>query len=82
MALAVRALGKDNVLSVLMPSQFSTSHSIDDSLKMLENIGSLHKIIPIKEVFDVYEKILQPHFENKAFDVTEENLQARIRAII
>ena len=79
LALAVRALGKDNVLSVLMPSQFSTSHSIDDSLKMLENIGSLHKIIPIKEVFDVYEKILQPHFENKAFDVTEENLQARIR---
>lgn len=79
LALAVRALGKENVLSVLMPSQFSTSHSVDDSLKLLENLGSPHKIIPIKEVFDVYEKILQPHFENKPFDVTEENLQARIR---
>lgn len=79
LVLAVRALGKENVLSLLMPSQFSTSHSVDDSLKLLENLGSPHKIIPIKEVFDVYDKILQPHFENKPFDVTEENLQARIR---
>jgi len=79
LVLAVRALGKENVLSVLMPSQFSTSHSIDDSLKLLENLGSPHKIIPIKEVFEVYDKMLQPHFENKPFDVTEENLQARIR---
>ena len=74
LVLAVRALGKENVLSVLMPSQFSTSHSVDDSLKLLEKLGSPHKIIPIKEVFDVYDKILQPHFENKPFDVTEENL--------
>ena len=79
LVLAVRALGKENVLSVLMPSQFSTSHSVEDSLKLVENLGSPYKIIPIKEVFDVYEKILQPHFENKPFDVTEENLQARIR---
>lgn len=79
LVLAVRALGKENVLSVLMPSQFSTSHSVDDSLKLLETLDSPHKIIPIKEVFDVYDKILQPHFENKPFDVTEENLQARIR---
>jgi NAD+ synthase (glutamine-hydrolysing) len=79
LVLAVRALGKENVLSVLMPSQFSTSHSVDDSLKLVENLGSPHKIIPIKEVFDVYDKILQPHFDNKPFDVTEENLQARIR---
>lgn len=79
LVLAVRALGKDNVLSVLMPSQFSTSHSVDDSLKLVENLGSPHKIIPIKEIFDAYENVLQPHFENKPFDVTEENLQARIR---
>jgi NAD+ synthase (glutamine-hydrolysing) len=79
LVLAVRALGKDNVLSVLMPSQFSTSHSVDDSLELVEKLGSPHKIIPIKEIFDAYEKVLQPHFENKPFDVTEENLQARIR---
>lgn len=79
LALAVQALGKDNVLSVLMPSQFSTAHSVDDSLKMLQNLGSPHKIIPIKDIFEVYDHILQPHFEGKPFDVTEENLQARIR---
>ena len=45
----------------------------------MEKLGSPHKIIPIKEVFDVYENILSPHFDNKPFDVTEENLQARIR---
>jgi NAD+ synthase (glutamine-hydrolysing) len=79
LVLAVRALGKENVLSVLMPSQFSTSHSVDDSLRLVENLGSPYKIIPIKEVFDAYESVMQPHFENKPFDVTEENLQARIR---
>lgn len=78
---AVQALGKENVMSVLMPSQFSTNHSVDDSLKLLENLGSPHKIIPIKEAFDVMENILQPHFDGKPFDVTEENMQARIRAI-
>ncbi len=62
-----------------MPSQFSTSHSVEDSLKLVENLDSPYKIIPIKEVFNVYDKVLQPHFENKPFDVTEENLQARIR---
>ncbi len=79
LVLAVRALGSENVLSVLMPSQFSTAHSVDDSIQLLEKLASLHKIIPIKEVFDVYDSILQPHFDNKPFDVTEENLQARIR---
>lgn len=79
LVLAVRALGKENVLSVLMPSQYSTSHSVDDSIKLLENLGSPYKIIPIKEVFDVYDSVLQPHFDGKPFDVTEENLQARIR---
>ncbi|QQR98935.1 MAG: NAD+ synthase [Sphingobacteriales bacterium] len=79
LVLAVRALGAENVWSILMPSQFSTNHSVDDSLKLVEKLGSPHKIIPIKEVFDVYENILSPHFDNKPFDVTEENLQARIR---
>jgi NAD+ synthase (glutamine-hydrolysing) len=79
LVLAERALGKENVLSVLMPSQFSSSHSVDDSLKLVENLGSPYKIIPLKDVFDSYEKMLSPHFEGKPFDVTEENLQARIR---
>lgn len=79
LTLAVRALGNKNVLSVLMPSQFSSAHSIDDSIKLAENLDTPYKIIPVKEVFEMYEKTLKPHFENKPFDVTEENLQARIR---
>ncbi|MBX7226107.1 MAG: NAD+ synthase [Chitinophagales bacterium] len=79
-ALAVAALGKGNVLSVLMPSQYSSEHSVSDSLELVKNLGSPYKIIPIKEVFDQYDKILQPHFEGLPFNVTEENLQARIRA--
>ncbi|MCB9032446.1 MAG: NAD+ synthase [Chitinophagales bacterium] len=82
LVLAVRALGKENVLSVLMPSQFSTNHSVDDSIQLLENLGNApHKIIPIKEVYDSFIDKLQPHFNNKPFDVTEENMQARIRAV-
>jgi NAD+ synthase (glutamine-hydrolysing) len=79
LALAVKALGKDNVLSVLMPSQFSTSHSVEDSLELLKNVGAPYKIIPIRDVFGAYEAVLKPHFEGRPFDVTEENLQARIR---
>lgn len=79
-ALAVAALGKENVLSVLMPSQYSSEHSVSDSLELVKNLGSPYKIIPIKDVFDQYDKILQPHFEGLPFNVTEENLQARIRA--
>lgn len=78
---AAKALGNQNVLSVLMPSQYSTNHSVDDSLKLVENLDTSYKIIPIKEAFDVLDKILQPHFDGNPFDVTEENMQARIRAI-
>lgn len=79
LVLAVEALGKENVLSVLMPSRFSSSHSVDDSLKLVENLGSPYKIIPIHEIAEAYDKVLQPHFEHKPHDVTEENIQARIR---
>jgi NAD+ synthase (glutamine-hydrolysing) len=81
LVLAIRALGAENVLSVLMPSQFSSDHSIDDSLLLVKNTGSPHQIINIQEVFETYEKTLKPHFEGRPFDVTEENLQARIRGV-
>jgi NAD+ synthase (glutamine-hydrolysing) len=77
--LAVQALGAENVWSILMPSQYSTSHSVEDSLQLVQKLDSPYKIIPIKEVFDTFNNILQPHFDGKPFDVTEENLQARIR---
>lgn len=79
LALAVEALGKENVLSVLMPSQYSSDHSVNDSVALCENLGSPYKTIPIKSVYDSLYGELEAHFENKAADVTEENLQARIR---
>ena len=81
LALAVEALGKDNVLSVLMPSQYSSDHSVDDSIAMCENLKSPYKIIPIEEMYLSVEAILKPHFEEKTLDVTEENIQARLRGM-
>ncbi len=79
--LAVRALGAENVLSVLMPSQYSSEHSVSDALKLVENLGSPHKIVPIEEAYRTFEQTLTPHFEGYAPDVTEENIQARIRGL-
>ena len=81
LALAVEALGKDNVLSVLMPSQYSSDHSVDDSIAMCENLKSPYKIIPIEEMYHSVEANLKPHFEEKTLDVTEENIQARLRGM-
>lgn len=82
LALAAEALGPENVLSVLMPSKYSSDHSVNDSVKMCENLGSPHKIIAIEKPFNSFLDILTPHFEDIPFNVTEENLQARSRAVI
>lgn len=82
LVLAAHALGAENVLPVLMPSRYSSEHSVNDSLELVKNLGCPHKIIPIEEPFAAFLKTLQPHFEDKAADVTEENIQARVRAII
>ena len=81
-SLAVKALGKENVRGILMPSEYSTGHSVDDAKSLAENLGIQYDIIPIKSVYDIYEALLNPYFEGKAFDVTEENIQARIRGMI
>ncbi|MCB0537182.1 MAG: NAD+ synthase [Chitinophagales bacterium] len=81
LALTVEALGNENVLSVLMPSQYSSNHSVDDSLQMVKNLNSPYKIIPIKDMYYEVEKNLNPHFEGKEADVTEENIQARLRGL-
>jgi len=77
--LAVEALGKDNVRVLLMPSQFSSEHSVKDAVDLAENLGIRYDIVPIKDIFESYLKELNPLFEGKPFDVTEENIQARIR---
>jgi len=81
-ALAVESLGNKNVIGVLMPSQFSSPGSIDDAVKLSQNLGITYKVIPIKDVFATYQKTLQTEFKGMPFDITEENLQARIRGNI
>ncbi len=81
-ALAAQALGAENVRCILMPSHFSSDHSIADAVKLAENYGMPYDIVPIKSVYDSYLELLQPKFEDKPFNVTEENLQARIRGMI
>ncbi len=80
--LAAEALGNDNVYNVLLPSKFSSDHSVSDSLKLAENLQMPHDIIPIESSFDTMNKTLKPYFQGKPFDITEENLQARIRGVI
>ena len=82
LALASRALGPENVLSVLMPSEFSSDHSVNDSVKLCENLGSPYKTIPIHSIYTSFLEQLTPHFNNLPFNVAEENIQARSRAVI
>ncbi len=81
-ALAQRALGKDNVRGLLLPSQFSSSHSIADAQALAENLDIQHDIIEIKDVYEAFMGKLGSHFEGLPFNVTEENIQARVRGTL
>ena len=80
--IAVKALGKDKVLGVTMPSSFSSKGSVEDSRILAKRLGIGFEIIPIKSVYNTYTKTLSGVFAGLPFDVTEENLQARIRGNI
>ena len=82
LALAVKALGKENVHAVMMPSQFSSEHSVSDSLQMANALGVSNEIIPIENIYHAYLDQLKKDFDDLPFDVTEENLQARIRGVL
>jgi NAD+ synthetase len=77
--LAVAALGRENVLGVSMPSQFSSKGSIDDARELAKNLGIRWETIPIQDVFENFKETLQPVFKGLPEDTTEENIQARIR---
>lgn len=81
-ALAARALGSDNVYGVLMPSQYSSDHSVDDAKALAENIGAPYDVIAIKDIYDAYDEKLNPIFKGLPFGLAEENLQARIRGVL
>ena len=80
--LAQRALGKENVRGLLLPSQFSSSHSIADAQALAENLGIQHDIIEIKDVYQAFMEKLGSHFDGLPFNVTEENIQARVRGTL
>ncbi len=78
-ALAVEALGKENVHVLLMPSEYSSGHSVTDAEKLCQNLGNRYVIIPIKEVYQEFLTTLQPVFKDLPFNVAEENIQSRTR---
>ena len=79
MALACEALGKENVRAILMPSEYSTSHSISDAEKLSKNLGNPYDIIPIKKIYNQFLNELKPVFKDAPFGIAEENIQARTR---
>jgi len=78
-ALAVEALGKENVHVLLMPSQFSSDHSVSDAEQLSINLGNRYDILPIKDVYDSFLQTLHPLFKDLPFNVAEENIQSRSR---
>lgn len=81
-ALAAEALGPENVMAVLMPSKYSTDHSVKDAMDLVNNLGCKHQIIAIKDAADAFEGMLENAFKGLPFNTTEENIQARCRAIV
>lgn len=81
-ALACKALGAENVYCVLLPSQYSSDHSISDSEKLVKNLGCLSRIIPIENANNQLLLDLESEFEGTENGIAEENIQSRVRAII
>jgi NAD+ synthase (glutamine-hydrolysing) len=77
--LAADALGAANVVSVAMPGRFSSDHSLEDAQELAENLGLRHVVLSIEPAYQAFLTTLAEVFEGRAPDVTEENLQARIR---
>lgn len=82
LVLAVRALGTENVRVLLMPSQYSSGHSVDDAKQLAENLGVQYDIISIREIYSAYLEKLKPVFKNIPFGIAEENIQARVRGTL
>ncbi|MBL7752387.1 MAG: NAD+ synthase [Chitinophagaceae bacterium] len=79
LALAVEALGKENVTAVLMPSPYSTGHSVSDAETLSRNLDNPYHILPIRDIYESFLSTLKPVFEDRPFSVAEENIQSRTR---
>lgn len=82
LALAVEALGNENVKAVLLPSRYSTDHSISDAVKLAQNLNVPYEIIPIEKTFSALEDTLSTQFAGLQFNIAEENMQSRSRGVI
>jgi NAD+ synthase (glutamine-hydrolysing) len=82
LCLAADALGNQNVRALLMPSRYSSDHSVKDAVALSNNLKVHYDIINIEKPFNAFEEVLLPVFKGMNCDVTEENIQARIRAIL
>jgi NAD+ synthase (glutamine-hydrolysing) len=82
LVIACEALGKENVHAILMPSPYSTEHSVKDAVQLSKNLNNPHTIIPIKEVYESFLTTLQPLFKDLPFSLAEENIQSRSRGNI
>jgi NAD+ synthase (glutamine-hydrolysing) len=82
LALACEALGKENVRAVLLPSPYSTGHSVSDAEQLSRALGNPYDIIPIREVYEALLHTLEPVFKGLPFGLAEENLQSRTRGNI
>lgn len=78
-ALAVEALGKDNVHVLLMPSQFSSGHSVTDAEQLSKNLGNPYDVLSIKNIYENFIDTLHPVFKQLPFNIAEENIQSRVR---
>jgi len=82
LALACEALGKENVRAILLPSPYSSSHSVSDAEQLSRTLGNPYDIIPIREVYEALLHTLEPAFKGMPFGLAEENLQSRTRGNI
>ena len=80
--LAADALGADNVRCILLPSQYSSDHSVNDARILAENLGAQYDIVPIESIYGAFMEELDIHFRGLHFGLAEENLQARIRGTL
>jgi NAD+ synthase (glutamine-hydrolysing) len=80
--LAAKALGAENVMAVMLPSHYSSDHSVSDSQKLVENLGVKSDLISIENTFAALQQTLSKQFENTEFNIAEENMQSRSRAVI
>ncbi len=81
-ALLTEALGAENVLAVLMPSQFSSDGSVNDAKQLSINLENTFEILPISSIFNQFEDTLKPVFNGREFNLAEENIQARSRGVL